>query len=115
VLSTLLTTLGPAAAIMAFFMWLMHRDTARSIRQMQQRTDATLRDWRRETAARQRLHDLQDQLWLDSLSPDVRAGILDSRRQIAARECVAQEILHQEQAAEATSRNGAQLGGRGEV
>jgi hypothetical protein len=43
-----------------------------------------------------------DQLWLDCFSPDVREAVLDSRRQIAARERVAQEILRREQAEAAT-------------
>jgi hypothetical protein len=117
VLYVLLTRLGPAAALLAFGMWLMHRDSARTIRQIHQRTQRThaiLEDWRQEIAAQKRLHEIQDQLWLDRLSPDVRVEILDSRRQIAERERVAQEILRQEQAAEATSRNGSQPGCRGE-
>lgn len=110
-LYVLIVTLGPAAAIVACFMWLIHRDAERTIRQMRQATDVTRREMRQATDAtlecwrqEDRLREIKDQLRLDSLPEERRADILDRRQREAEWDRVAQELLRREEAAARPSR-----------
>ena len=56
--------------------------------------------WARERQEWQRLQEIRDQLWLDSLPADQRACILERRREAREREALAQALLETEQQAQ---------------
>jgi hypothetical protein len=56
--------------------------------------------WARERQEWQRLQEIRDQLWLDSLPADQRACILERRREERERESRAQALLETEQQAQ---------------
>lgn len=56
--------------------------------------------WEREDAERQRLWEIRDRLWLESLSPEFREGILAQRRESAELEARARALLEAERQAQ---------------
>jgi hypothetical protein len=56
--------------------------------------------WEREDAERQRLWEIRDRLWLESLSPEFLEGILVQRRESAELEARARALLKAERQAQ---------------
>jgi hypothetical protein len=88
---------GAVGAVTLIFLGLSARDQQRWQREQAKRD----RQWERERQERQRLEEIRDELWLESLSPESRERILAERRESAEREARARAILEAERQGQA--------------